>query len=51
MDEEKVEVIEHEETDGNTDVIYINVQSQQLPNSEEDESNDLDTSLSTGMMC
>lgn len=50
MDEEKIELkaIEQEERNDNTDVIYINVESRQLLNSEE-ESTDLD-SVSGGIV-
>lgn len=53
MDDEKIEIKiinnSAEDTDDTSDVIYINVEANQLRNSEEEESNDLAFTLSSGM--
>lgn len=51
MDEEKIEIkiVDHEETDDTADVIYINVGSNQLNNSDEDESTELEFTIPAGI--
>lgn len=53
MNEEEIEIkiINNEENEEPTEVIYINVESHQMNNnSEEDESQDLEFSLPSGML-
>lgn len=51
MDEEKIEIkiVDHEETDDTADVIYIDVGSNQLNNSDEDESTELEFTIPAGI--